>query len=245
MKSLIKSIPEEELKEIIKNSVNIDEALRNIGYKYTNGTNHQLFKDRCAELNIDYSHFTGVPRGNEKRTEENVFCENSTAKQSTLRDWYIKGKYTDYKCAICGINEWQEKPLTLRLDHINGINGDNRLENLRWVCPNCDSQLETFCKGYKRITAEKLKEKKYCSKCGKEIGSMSNLCITCYNLEQRRVERPTREELKNLIRKLPFTQIASQYGVTDNAIRKWCDSEGLPRTKKEINSFSDEDWNKI
>ena len=58
---------------------------------------------------------------------------------------YIKGNYTPYKCSICGLEPfWNGKELTLTLDHINGINNDDRLENLRWVCPNCDRQLSTF-----------------------------------------------------------------------------------------------------
>ena len=65
------------------------------------------------------------------------------------------------------------------------------------------------------------------------------------SINQRMVERPSREELKQLIRTTPFTTIAKQYGVTDNAIRKWCDFENLPRTKKEINSYSDEEWELI
>lgn len=55
----------------------------------------------------------------------------------------------------------------------------------------------------------------------------------------------TREELKDLIRTTPFTTIASQFGYTDNAIRKWCDKFNLPRKKSEINSYSDEEWTKI
>lgn len=63
--------------------------------------------------------------------------------------------------------------------------------------------------------------------------------------KQRKVERPNREELKYLIRTLPFTQIGKMYGVSDNAVRKWCDFEKLPRKKKEINSYSDSEWEKI
>ena len=48
-------------------------------------------------------------------------------------------------CACCGIEAiWNGKPMPLILDHINGINDDNRLENLRFVCSNCDSQLDTY-----------------------------------------------------------------------------------------------------
>ena len=70
--------------------------------------------------------------------------KDSTADQKTLRKWYIEGDYTPYKCAICGLSPyWNGQPLTLILDHINGENHDNRLENLRWVCPNCNQQLPT------------------------------------------------------------------------------------------------------
>lgn len=61
-----------------------------------------------------------------------------------------------YVCAVCKMKpEWNGKPLSLRLDHINGINNDHRLENLRFVCPNCDSQLPTFCwKNVKRKSSQ-------------------------------------------------------------------------------------------
>lgn len=65
------------------------------------------------------------------------------------------------------------------------------------------------------------------------------------SLLNRTIERPSRDELKKLIRTKPFTQIAEIYGVSDNAIRKWCDFEKLPRKKKDINSYSDEEWEKI
>ena len=56
-----------------------------------------------------------------------------------------------YACTTCGINEWQGKPLTLHLDHINGINNDNRIENLRLLCPNCHSQTETYGRRASRV----------------------------------------------------------------------------------------------
>ena len=65
------------------------------------------------------------------------------------------------------------------------------------------------------------------------------------SLNQRTVTRPLREELKQLIRTKPFTEIGKMYGVSDNAIRKWCDFENLPRKKQEINSYSDEEWKLI
>jgi len=53
-------------------------------------------------------------------------------------------------CELCGQDEnWNGKKMSLILDHINGINNDNRLENLRIVCPNCNATLDTHCKGYR------------------------------------------------------------------------------------------------
>src|SRR5437763_16057938 len=49
-----------------------------------------------------------------------------------------------HECSQCGITHWQGMPLVLHLDHINGINNDNRIENLRLLCPNCHSQTDTY-----------------------------------------------------------------------------------------------------
>ena len=91
------------------------------------------------------------------------------------------------------------------------------------------------------------KEIKYCTECGKILGKRNNsgLCVSCTNKKHRKVERPSREELKNLIRTFPFTTIATQYGVSDKAISKWCEAEGLPSRKKDINSYSNTEWEKI
>ena len=109
-------------------------------------------QSRLDKYNISTAHFNkGISRGI-KRTVENVFCKDSTASQKVLREWYKKGNYTEYKCSICGLEPiWNGKKLTLTLDHINGNNTDDRLENLRWVCPNCDRQLDTFGSKNRRV----------------------------------------------------------------------------------------------
>lgn len=70
--------------------------------------------------------------------------------------------------------------------------------------------------------------------------------MSCEKIRQRKVEnRPNRVLLKEMIRIEPFTKIAQKYGVSDNAIRKWCINYNLPSTKKQINSYSDKEWNLI
>lgn len=66
-------------------------------------------------------------------------------RRSTARSYVIRNKIIAYQCQICNLEpEWNNKVLVLQIDHINGINNDHRIENLRFLCPNCHSQTETF-----------------------------------------------------------------------------------------------------
>lgn len=81
-----------------------------------------------------------------------------------------------------------------------------------------------------------------CVDCGKEITPGATRCVNCANKAQRNVKRPPRELLKDLVRTKSFIEIGKMYGVTDNSIKKWCVSEGIPSKKKDIKTYSDEDW---
>ena len=98
---------------------------------------------------------------------------------------------------------------------------------------------------YSKYDANKPEKKKFfCLKCGKEISRGATLCIPC-NSEKRKKENPIpieREVLKEKIRKESFLQIGKEFSVSDNAIRKWCKKYNLPFRKKDINSFSPEEW---
>ena len=101
------------------------------------------------DLNLDYSIFKGksaVIKTNKLNNvkKEDILKENCRHQRTVLRRYVIKNNLIPYKCAICGCTEWQGKTLSLELDHINGVNNDNRLENLRFLCPNCHSQTSTY-----------------------------------------------------------------------------------------------------
>lgn len=99
----------------------------------------------------------------------------------------------------------------------------------------------------------------FCKKCGAKIHSynISGLCKKCLNESYKeKIENKeivifknnvfiSRNELKKLLKTKSFIKIGEMFGITDNAVRKWCDKYNLPRTKKEINNISDEEWDKL
>lgn len=87
---------------------------------------------------------------------EESFVENSPTTRAVIRKYIIRHNLIPYVCEKCGNDgNWQGTVLTLQLDHRNGVNNDHRLENLRWLCPNCHSQTDTFT-GKNKTDKEKI-----------------------------------------------------------------------------------------
>ena len=115
---------------------------------------------RLRELSIDTTHFrgSGWARGETRashpavelatrkrmRPDDDVFVANAAPLNGRNIVMRMLARGVQYLCASCGISEWQGKRLVLHIDHINGINNDNRFENLRLLCPNCHSQTDTY-----------------------------------------------------------------------------------------------------
>lgn len=152
----IDTFSDEEFKQIVAESKSMMEISQKLGYAAKSGSNYTRIRSRIDALQLSTTHFYLGNKRPVKRSFENIFIENSTADQKTLRKWYYEGNYTKYQCSVCGQEPfWNGKELTLILDHINGHNKDDRLENLRWVCPNCNQQLPTTNgKNIKRLKEE-------------------------------------------------------------------------------------------
>ena len=147
-KSKVYSISDEEFTAIIQESNSYAECARKIGLSDKGANAPNQIKKRIKELNLSTEHFNSIIGMHTKNTYalDDILVENSSyANISRLKERLIRENKLEYKCAICGnTGEWLGNKLTLQLDHINGKHMDHRIENLRFLCPNCHSQTETF-----------------------------------------------------------------------------------------------------
>lgn len=125
--------------------------------------NYETLRKHIKRLDLDTSHFIGNSsqnkRGGPKEiANEKVFVKDSIHSRSLVKSRIIKYRLLDYECNICELTEWNGKRLVLVLDHINGINNDHRLQNLRFLCPNCHSQQKETNKPHKYASISQLVE---------------------------------------------------------------------------------------
>ena len=205
-------------------------------------------------MGIKYSGKPGIHGENYNtgyKTALEYIQSDSAIKSHVLKGKLIRDGIKEQKCELCGVSTWLGVLLPLELHHKDGNHYNNSIDNLQILCPNCHSIQEgnsgKAVKSKEEIAklTKEAKRTAICLVCGKPITRNSTYCPECYARESRMVERPSREELKNLIRTTSFLQIGKTYNVSDNAVRKWCDNYGLPRKSSEIKSYSDEKWEKI
>lgn len=191
----------------------------------------------------------GQFKGTNKYKSVYEYLDNSTSiKSHILRKKLIEEGIKEERCELCGLAEWQGIKIPLELHHKDTNHYNNSLENLQILCPNCHAIQEGnsgAAIGTKKVKAEPVKKEKkipICPQCGKEFSGEGKVCVECGHKNQRVVERPNRDTLKQEIRTVPFLQLAAKYGVSDNAIKKWCIAYQLPHKKVDIRAYSDEDW---
>lgn len=141
--------------EAVRASSSIAEVLKRLGLTVA-GSAYQTVHTNVERLGLDISHFTGQgwAKGrpdlmpDNKRPFSEILVENSTyTNTGNLKRRLLSAGMLEERCGACGLGpEWQGEKLTLQLDHVNGFRRDNRIDNLRLLCPNCHSQTSTFCR---------------------------------------------------------------------------------------------------
>jgi len=210
----------EFIEKIVSESISYKESLIKMGLRAAGG-NYKILKKYINLYDISVEHFESaedVSKRNLFKTKiplGEVLVENSTYSRNQLKDRLYHEGIKKRNCELCGQGEnWNGFKISLIIDHINGIYNDNRLENLRIVCPNCNAGLETHAG--KNIN-------RYINKCdcGTIITKDSKSCKICNEVKKRKVERPDYQELLIDINEIGYSATGRKYGVTDNAIRKW------------------------
>jgi hypothetical protein len=227
---------EAEARAAIAASRSWAESLRRLGYCHT-GANPRTLKKRAAEWGISTAHFDpnaasrdGLRRGRKPLSE--ILVEGSTYSRSKLKQRLYEEGLKQPICELCGQGEiWEGKRMSLILDHINGKRDDNRIENLRIVCPNCAATLDTHCGRSARIDRDprnclhcgesfqpKRRDHRYCSQyCGSRWDRRGIKRPGARKLRTR----PQYEQLVQEVNRIGYRAVGRKYNVSDNAVRKW------------------------
>ena len=226
-----------QFRTAVKNSISIRATLIKLGLSPWGGANYETIYSTVKRLNLNTKHWKGQghrkgshPKHPRKIPLKEVLIENSTYTRCHLKKRLIKENILENKCALCGQKPtWKNKPLLMVLDHISGKNDDHRIENLRLLCPNCNSQQDTFCarnlvnRG-KYPKGLKLHDVKcaFCKRLVKKPTPQTYCSTRCANKAQSKKKKtPRPDRLKYLLNKNSIRKTALILKVSPTTVSRW------------------------
>lgn len=219
-----KSWKDEDFIEFVKTSNTLTEVSKKLGLSNF-GANSKTIKKYIKILNLDTSHFLSkeailksARAKINKMSDEDLFSINSIDRKY-IKKRILTNNLIPYVCQRCGINSWDGEKLSLHLDHINGVNNDNNISNLRFLCPNCHSLTESYCgKQLKKI----ISNQSNCLDCNKSIHRSSQRCRACSakRRNKTKIVWPSYIELQLLINELGYSGTGRKLGISNSAVKK-------------------------
>lgn len=246
------------MKSLVEESYSIADLCRKLEIRPCGG-NYKTLHFYIKEYNLDTSHFTGrgwrsgakMPVRKPKDLND-ILVENSYYSSNKLRIRLIKDGFKKHRCEICNLENWNGQKIPLELDHINGNNMDNRVENLRVICPNCHAQTNSYrgknsksklnefrknrAKSFEMVGVDAIKggepkktkesrvPAKNCPNCGVcfRSGRKKYCSNSCYR-QFASSNIPKLLDVLDAFKKYKsFLRVGEFFNVTDNTVRKWC-----------------------
>ena len=204
-----------QLTTAVSTSTRISEVARKLGLKPSSARH---LRRHIVRLKLDTSHLITQHRPGDQAPLSSRLTLKSGADSSWLKARIVQEGLQPEECSVCGLGPtWRDLPLTLQLDHINGDHSDNRLENLRLLCPNCHTQTPTWGRGRKRARCP----------CGNLKVAQTRRCAACKagTAEKRwtstpKINWPSIEKLTRSVDETSYAAVASELGVSAPTVRK-------------------------
>lgn len=190
-----------------------------------------IIQRHLQNIEIDYCHLKNNINTLEEKEDiiKKIFVKNSKTNRGAIKNYLIEVIEMKYECAHCHISHYsndiyKDRQIVLELDHINGDNTDNSLDNLRFLCPICHSFTDNYCGKNTLKTKEAITDaniEKHCMDCETIIHKDSQRCNTCAK-KPKDTKKPSYEDMIEKYKELKsILKLSHHYDSSKETIKTW------------------------